>query len=220
MGKGLVERVDGWAGHGIEVAIGRHHHRRLRRLGRIDQLDPSTASSLWAAGDPSPRLGCELDVLIDGAQALPRIAGALAGAHSQVHIAGWHVTPDFGLSRDDQPARLRDLLADLAERAEVRVLLWAGAPLPVFNLARAAVRHVRDELVRGTRVQCALDSRERPMHCHHEKLVIVDGEVAFVGGIDLTSLGTPPFYASRPNRSALRQPRGAARGGGAESGRP
>ena len=27
------------------------------------------------------------------------------------------------------------------------------------------------------------------MHCHHEKLVIVDGEVAFVGGIDLTSLG-------------------------------
>jgi phosphatidylserine/phosphatidylglycerophosphate/cardiolipin synthase-like enzyme len=27
------------------------------------------------------------------------------------------------------------------------------------------------------------------MHCHHEKLVIVDDEVAFVGGIDLTSLG-------------------------------
>jgi phosphatidylserine/phosphatidylglycerophosphate/cardiolipin synthase-like enzyme len=27
------------------------------------------------------------------------------------------------------------------------------------------------------------------MHCHHEKLVIVDGEVAFVGGIDLTWLG-------------------------------
>jgi phosphatidylserine/phosphatidylglycerophosphate/cardiolipin synthase-like enzyme len=27
------------------------------------------------------------------------------------------------------------------------------------------------------------------MHCHNEKLVIVDDEVAFVGGIDLTSLG-------------------------------
>ena len=26
------------------------------------------------------------------------------------------------------------------------------------------------------------------MHCHHEKLVIVDDEVAFVGGIDLTAL--------------------------------
>ena len=26
------------------------------------------------------------------------------------------------------------------------------------------------------------------MHCHHEKLVIVDDTVAFVGGIDLTAL--------------------------------
>ena len=34
------------------------------------------------------------------------------------------------------------------------------------------------------------------MHCHHEKLVIVDGVVAFVGGIDLTSLGGDRFDAS------------------------
>jgi phosphatidylserine/phosphatidylglycerophosphate/cardiolipin synthase-like enzyme len=110
-----------------------------------------------------------------------------------VHIAGWHLTPDFGLTRDNQASRLRDLLGDLAERVEVRVLLWRGAPLPVFTPARDAVRSVREELVRGTRVQCALDSHERPMHCHHEKLVIVDGEVAFVGGIDLTSLGGDRF---------------------------
>jgi phosphatidylserine/phosphatidylglycerophosphate/cardiolipin synthase-like enzyme len=91
---------------------------------------------------------------------------------------------------------LRDLLGELAERIEVRVLLWAGAPVPVFTPDRAAVRRVRDELVRGTRVQCRLDSHERPMHCHHEKLVIIDGEVAFVGGIDLTSLGGDRFDTS------------------------
>ena len=76
------------------------------------------------------------------------------------------------------------------------MLLWAGAPVRVFKPARAAVRRAREELVRGTRVQCALDSHERPMHCHHEKLVIVDGEVAFVGGIDLTSLGGDRFDTS------------------------
>ncbi len=76
------------------------------------------------------------------------------------------------------------------------MLLWAGAPVRVFTPARAAVRRVREELVRGTGVQCALDSHERPMHCHHEKLVIVDGEVAFVGGIDLTSLGGDRFDTS------------------------
>jgi phosphatidylserine/phosphatidylglycerophosphate/cardiolipin synthase-like enzyme len=190
---GLVERVDGWAGQSIDSAIGAHHRRRLRRVGRIDQLEPPPGPSLWAALDPPPRPGGALEVLVDGGQALPRIAEALRGARSHVHIAGWHITPDFGLTRDASAARLRDLLGELSERVEVRVLLWAGAPIRVFTPARAAVRRVREELLRGTRVQCALDAHERPMHCHHEKLVIVDGEVAFVGGIDLTSLGGDRF---------------------------
>jgi phosphatidylserine/phosphatidylglycerophosphate/cardiolipin synthase-like enzyme len=110
-----------------------------------------------------------------------------------VQIAGWYISPDFGLTRDDEAARLRDLLGELAERVSVRVLLWAGAPLPLFKPARSAVRGVRDELTRGTRVECALDAKERPLHCHHEKIVIVDGEIAFVGGIDLTALGGDRF---------------------------
>jgi phosphatidylserine/phosphatidylglycerophosphate/cardiolipin synthase-like enzyme len=204
MTSGLVERVDGWVGNGIEAAIGWHHRRRLQRVGRGDQLDPPERASLWAAGDPPPRQGCALDVLVDGGEALPRIAEALIGARSHVHIAGWHVTPGFGLTRDDQASALRDLLGELAERIEVRVLLWAGSPAPVFTPDRAAVRRVRDELIRGTRVQCALDSHERPMHCHHEKLVIIDGEVAFVGGIDLTSLGGDRFdTCDHPMRGRL-----------------
>jgi phosphatidylserine/phosphatidylglycerophosphate/cardiolipin synthase-like enzyme len=45
-------------------------------------------------------------------------------------------------------------------------------------------------------VRCALDARERPMHCHHEKLVVIDGALAFVGGIDLTALGGDRFDSS------------------------
>jgi phosphatidylserine/phosphatidylglycerophosphate/cardiolipin synthase-like enzyme len=42
------------------------------------------------------------------------------------------------------------------------------------------------------------------MHCHHEKLVIVDGEIAFVGGIDLTSLGGDRFDSSdHPSRGTI-----------------
>jgi phosphatidylserine/phosphatidylglycerophosphate/cardiolipin synthase-like enzyme len=200
----LLGHLDGWTGTGVERAIGAHHRLRLRRAGRLAQLDPPPDSSLWAAGDPPPREGCELELLIDGAQALPAIAAALEGARSRVHIAGWHVTPDFGLTRGEDARRLRDLLGELAERVEVRVLLWAGAPLPVFTPARAAVRSVRDELLRGTRVRCELDANERPMHCHHEKLVIVDDEVAFVGGIDLTSLGGDRFDTNdHPMRGRL-----------------
>jgi phosphatidylserine/phosphatidylglycerophosphate/cardiolipin synthase-like enzyme len=189
--------LDGWIGGQVESAMRAHHRRRLRRAGQLERLDPPrTWRPLWAAAGSPPRQGNDLEVLIDGAQALPTLEAVLAGARSSVHIAGWHVEPDFGLTRDDRARRLRDLLGELAERVSVRVLLWAGAPLPLFRPARSAVRQVRDELIRGTRVECALDARERPLHCHHEKLVIVDGEVAFVGGIDLTALGGDRFDSS------------------------
>jgi len=68
--------------------------------------------------------------LIDGAEALPRIAEALAQARSHVHLTGWYFSPDFALERTDRLTVLRNLLAELAERVEVRVLVWAGAPLP------------------------------------------------------------------------------------------
>jgi phosphatidylserine/phosphatidylglycerophosphate/cardiolipin synthase-like enzyme len=189
----VVERVDAWAGERLERTIRRHHCRRLERIGRRAQLEPDDDGSLWGAGDLPPRPGCALEVLIDGQGALSAIAEAMAGARSHVHVSGWHLSPDFELIRGAGAARLRDLLAELAEHIDVRVLLWAGAPLHVFTPDRREVRSVRDELTRHTRVKCALDDKERPMHCHHEKLVIVDGETAFVGGIDLTSLGGDRF---------------------------
>ncbi len=84
------------------------------------------------------------------------------------------------------------------------MLLWAGAPVPVFKPARSAVSACATSCTRGTRVHCELDTHERPMHCHHEKLVIVDDEVAFVGGIDLTSLGGDRYrHSEHPMRGRL-----------------
>ena len=42
-------------------------------------------------------------------------------------------------------------------------------------------------MIKNTKIECALDARERPMHCHHEKTIVIDDRIAFVGGIDLTS---------------------------------
>jgi phosphatidylserine/phosphatidylglycerophosphate/cardiolipin synthase-like enzyme len=101
-------------------------------------------------------------------------------------LAGWYFSPDFQL-RAEEAETLRDLLARAAERVEVRLLAWAGAPLPLFHPDRNEVRAVREALISGTRIRVALDARERPLHCHHEKIIVVDGDLAFVGGIDLTS---------------------------------
>ncbi|HKG02329.1 MAG TPA: phospholipase D family protein [Conexibacter sp.] len=184
-----VERVDRVVGEQLERQVRKHHRRRLAKLGHAHVFDPPPGSGLWAEGNPPPRSGNRLDVLVDGQRAIGEIYAALKQARSHVHIAGWHITPSFALDRDgDSPTTLRDLLAELAERVDVRVLVWAGPPAPVFEPKRSDVKQIQDELTRGTRISCVLDARERTMHCHHEKLVIVDDEVAFVGGIDLTSL--------------------------------
>jgi phosphatidylserine/phosphatidylglycerophosphate/cardiolipin synthase-like enzyme len=196
----LLGRADSALGSGLERLVTSHHRRRLRRIGWLGALDAPAGG--WAESNPPPRAGNELEVIVDGAEALPRIADKIERARSQVWIAGWHFEPGFRL-RGEGPT-LRDLLAEAAERVEVRVLAWAGAPLPLFHPDRGEVRDMRRKLTAGTRIRCALDARERPMHCHHEKLVLVDGETAFVGGIDLTTLAGDRFDSTgHPQRPKL-----------------
>jgi hypothetical protein len=156
-----IDRIDSWVGQDVAGAIRTRHRRRLERARRLEQLEPLQDGQLWCAGDPPPREGCEREVLLDGAQALPRIAEMLARARSHVHIAGWYLTPDFGLTRNPGAVRLRDLLGELAEKVDVRVLPWAGAPLPVFRPARRTVQRTRKEIIRGTRVLCASGAPDR-----------------------------------------------------------
>ena len=186
-----AERLLGGA---ISDQICRHHRRRLRRRGWERALDGDGVG--WASGEPPARTGNAVEVLIDGAEALPAMAAELAAARSHVHITGWFFSPDFALVREERTVVLRHLLAELAERVDVRVLMWAGAPLPLFRPSRREVRKMRDELTKQARIECGLDSRERPLHCHHEKTIVIDDRVAFVGGIDLTSKAGDRFDGS------------------------
>jgi phosphatidylserine/phosphatidylglycerophosphate/cardiolipin synthase-like enzyme len=172
-------------GEQISQQICSHHTRRLTRIGCRRALEPPAGGG--AAGPPPVRPANAIVILIDGAEALPTIAAELRQARSHVHLTGWHFSPDFALTRDAEPLILRNLLAELAERLDVRILAWAGAPLPLFRPSRADVRKMRDQLVARTKIQCALDAKERPLHCHHEKTIVIDDRVAFVGGIDLTT---------------------------------
>lgn len=195
-----LDGLDGLVGGALERTVVRHHRRRLTRLGHDSALTPPPSSAptgaatsgprgeLWASGPRPPRAGNSVDVLIDGDEAFAAMADELARATSHIHIAGWHLTPELRLRRDEDFPTLRDLLAELAQRVEVRVLLWAGPPVPAFAPTRASVKEIRARLMNGTAVQCEMDARERTLHCHHEKIIVIDDEVAFVGGIDLSTL--------------------------------
>jgi len=185
-----IGAADRLLGRTIERSMVAHHRHRLRRLGRSYALDPPQDASPWSRESPPPREGCSIDVLVDGAQVLPAVAEAIRGARRSVRIAGWHSAPHFALERAEPPTPLRELLAEAVARGvSVRVLLWAGAPVRVFTPARSEVRNNCAELARHSGVRVAIDAHERLLHCHHEKVVVVDDEIAFVGGVDLTDLG-------------------------------
>ena len=196
-----IDRADDLLGDALEGAVRAHHRRRLRRAGWEAALD--VAPSLVTPLARAPEGGHEVEILIDGADALRAMVDALRLARTRVCLAGWFFTASFALERGSSPVILEDLLAELAERVEVYVLAWAGAPLPVFRPGR---RDVAEQLARLARTgaHVAADRHERPMHCHHEKLVIVDDAIAFVGGVDLTDLAGDRLDAlGHPQRGSL-----------------
>jgi phosphatidylserine/phosphatidylglycerophosphate/cardiolipin synthase-like enzyme len=189
--RGLKVAASHAVGERIDGFVVSHHRRRLRKIGWEHALD--AAGLGYARGAAPPAEGNELELLVDGAAMLPAVADALQGAESHVHLAGWFFSPELDLTRGEDPLILRNLLADLAQRVDVRVLGWSGAPLPLFRPSKGDVNRMVDRLTRSTAIQCVADSCVRLMHCHHEKVIVIDDRVAFVGGIDLTVDGGDPF---------------------------
>ncbi|HEY3409319.1 MAG TPA: phospholipase D family protein [Propionicimonas sp.] len=183
----LGARADAAAGRLVESAFRRRHQRRLGRRGWASALeaDPGVPSGTEVF---PVRAGNSVEILVDGKDAFAAMASAIRGAERSVQIAGWHATPDFLLERSGSPLALGEVLAVAARRADVNVLLWGGAKLPVMHPTRADARAARDAFAAIPGVTVALDTHEYLQHCHHEKLLIVDGEQAFVGGLDLTDL--------------------------------
>ena len=125
-------RVDSVLGDAVERSVRGHHRRRLRRVGWEGALD-APAAYIAPHAFP-PRLANRVEVLVDGAVALPRIAAAIRAAECSVDLAGWFFSPDFELTRGHDRLQLSELLRETADRGvEVRLLAWAGAPLPLFG---------------------------------------------------------------------------------------
>ena len=184
----FLNRIDATVGGAVEANIVRHHRRRLSNVGWAGACNP-VGDDVWAAGDPAPRGGNAVDILIDGAEAFAAMLEEIRRAVQSINITGWHANPEFALDAQHPPSVLRTVLSEAAHRVDVRVLLWAGAPIPIFRPSRGDMRKVLGQLSQRGGIRCALDSRERPMHCHHDKTIVIDDRIAFVGGIDLTDFG-------------------------------
>ena len=179
-------------GSSIERAVSSHHRRRLRKVGWEHAFD-ETELGFSSGASFSPRAGNKLDVLIDGSAYLPTLAEEIAGAKSHVHLLGWCFSPELHLTREEEPVVLRNLLSDVARRIDVRMLVWEGAAVRVFRPTKRDVQSYLKVFTSNTGIQAETDSCVRLKYSHHEKTVVIDDRVAFVGGIDLTLDGGDPF---------------------------
>jgi len=146
-------------------------------------------------------------VLVDAADYFAAFAEACRAARRQILILGWDFDRRERLHRDrqtrDLPDELGAFLAALLKQApdlKIYLLSWD------FNLIYAAERELlpalRLRIQAPARFHFRLDGVHPSGASHHQKVVVVDDRVAFVGGIDLSRWrwDTPEHRPDDPRR--------------------
>lgn len=145
---------------------------------------PREASCVTARADA-------FSLLIDADSYFRALASAIRQARHSIWILGWDFSPNLILERrltggaSNGPPLMR-LLIDKARAnpgLDIRILIW-DAPL-VMEEPRGAWN---DPALPGNwppNLKVKLDGHVPLLGCHHEKLVAIDGNLVFLGGIDL-----------------------------------
>lgn len=167
-------------GTAISAWLGRHYvstHRVLR-----------PGKNCWKIA-ASERLA----FLVDGKQYFDAVAAAFQRARQRILIVGWDFDSRIRLQPDLQPdLALGDFLRTLVEGAPdltINILVWRNSVFygsnPEFP-GLPAGEWLAGDWLKHERIQFLLDSHHPVGSSQHQKIVVIDDSVAFVGGIDLT----------------------------------
>jgi phospholipase D1/2 len=146
--------------------------------------------------------------LVDGAAYFAALRAAAAKARRSIFILGWDIDSRMRLvpegADDGLPEPLGEFLNALAKRSRklrIHILDWDFAMLyapdrevlPRYKLGWRTHRRVRFEL----------DGAHPVGSSHHQKVVVIDDAMAFVGGLDLTHCrwDTPEHRADDSRRT-------------------
>jgi phospholipase D1/2 len=152
----------------------------------------------------------QLRCIQDAAEYFSLVRHAILSARKTLFLLGWDTSPHTDLLPGEQPAdgptRLDQLIAFVARRRpDLRcyLLTWDYGLVHLFE---------RDPFTRWRlgwgmpkNVVFAFDNHHPIGACHHQKVVVVDDQLAFSGGIDLTGhrWDTPAHRVDEPSRISL-----------------
>ncbi|HEX6956661.1 MAG TPA: phospholipase D-like domain-containing protein [Ferrovibrio sp.] len=145
----------------------------------------SAGWNCWAV----PSCG-RLAFLIDGKPYFEALADALLRAERRITILGWDFDSRIALDPEckgaaGQPVGL--FLRNLVEERpglELRLLIWRNALF--YGRNDEAILPVGEVWWRHPRIDLRWDSYHPFGACHHQKIVLIDDKIAFLGGMDIT----------------------------------
>lgn len=146
----------------------------------------------------------------DAADYFRLVRQAILSAEHSIFILGWDTSAATDLlpgeRPGDGPTRLDDLLGYVARRRRALncyVLTWDYGV--VHFLERDPFTRWRLSWRMPSNVRFAFDDHHAVGGCHHQKIVVVDDQLAFAGGIDLTGhrWDTPAHRVDEPLRVSL-----------------
>ena len=157
----------------------------IAKLFEVSEYTRINCHSSFAPARP----GNAFDYFIDGKGYFERVHQALERARKEVLICGWMISPEMPLRRpvrdlETEESRLDRLLLRAARRGvNVYVLVYKEFNVSMYNDSEHAVKvlgnlHKRIKVMKHPNKMISLWS-------HHEKLVVVDRETVFMGGLDL-----------------------------------
>lgn len=149
-----------------------------------------------------PRYGNDCTAFVSGKDYMKAVADAIRGAGKFIFITGWQLDSDVELDQrgvEGHPGRLTELLTDaMARGVHVRVMLYDAINLAVdtheevtrtrlnsLPTGKGSMKVMLQNANTGRAVVKWGSKDSNAYFSHHQKTVIVDGSVAFVGGIDL-----------------------------------
>ena len=187
------------------IRVETSHRWLLFRAGSVSEMrqwqeaiQQAAADSPWTSSPTNPyhssfpvRSHCQTGFFIDGKRYFKALYEALLEAKRDVFIAGFWVCPELYLLRpaDQHPeSQLVEVLGRLADRGvRVCVSLYREVKFTLLldSLYTKKVLKKRNSSIRVIRHPCRSVTGGEFLWAHHEKLVCIDQEVAFLGGFDL-----------------------------------
>lgn len=170
-------------------------------------LTPDTQAKstpgFWVTQKPyfaRPRHGNKARYFVTGESMMEEVAAAIRSATEFLFFVDWQMDYDVELTQRGQsghPARFTELLVaqlDKHPKLEVRVLLYDSVESPAYTHENEVRKFLSSLNKPGekARVQVAVQQPntgrgyENMGFSHHQKMIVVDGKVGFIGGIDVT----------------------------------